>query len=69
MKSTPAPFGAQQWIHVLVRHILLAEPMVEDFARCFEGLDADGMRAMADCFALERCTIREPLLAVLKKHL
>ncbi|MGW0082289.1 glycoside hydrolase family 5 protein [Streptomyces sp. NPDC003393] len=65
----PLPFGAQQWIHVLVRHILLAEPMVEDFARCFKGLDADGMRAMADCFALERCTIREPLLAVLKKHL
>jgi hypothetical protein len=65
----PLPFGQKQWIHVLVRHILLAEPMVDDFARCFEGLDADGMRAMADCFALERCTVRPGLLDMLKEHL
>ncbi|WP_255946293.1 glycoside hydrolase family 5 protein [Streptomyces odontomachi] len=65
----PPPFGARQWIHVLVRHILLAEPMVDDYARCFVGLDADGMRALADCFALERCAVRTPLADVLREHL
>ena len=40
----PFPFGQQQWIHVLVRHILLAEPMVHDFARCFAGIDAEEAR-------------------------
>jgi endoglucanase len=66
---TPPPFGRQQWIHVLVRHILLAEPMVDDFARCFAGLGAEEMRALADCFALPACAVREPLAAVLRQHL
>ncbi len=65
----PPPFGPRQWIHVLVRHILLAEPMVDDFARCFEGLGADEMRALADCFALDACTVREPLAGLLREHL
>ncbi|WP_328583608.1 glycoside hydrolase family 5 protein [Streptomyces sp. NBC_00370] len=65
----PLPFGPQQWIHVLVRHILLAEPMVDDYARCFAGLDADQMRALADCFAVDRCTVRSPLVDVLREHL
>lgn len=65
----PLPFGRQQWIHVLVRHILLAEPMVDDFARCFAGLDADAMRGLADCFALDHCTVRAPLVDVLREHL
>lgn len=65
----PLPFGPQQWIHVLVRHILLAEPMVDDFARCFAGFDAARMRAMADCFAVANCAVRSPLVDVLKEHL
>ena len=66
---TPSPFGRQQWIHVLVRHILLAEPMVDDFARCFAGLGVQEMRALADCFALDACVVREPLAGVLTEHL
>ena len=31
----PFPFGQQSWISTLVRNILLAEPMVEEFGRCF----------------------------------
>jgi len=65
----PLPFGQQQWIHVLVRHILLAEPMVHDFARCFAGIDAEEARALADCFAFERCVVRPRLVDVLEKHL
>ncbi|MCI2415835.1 glycoside hydrolase family 5 protein [Saccharopolyspora sp. K220] len=65
----PLPFGQQQWIHVLVRHILLAEPMVDDFARCFEGIDEDQARALADCFRFDRCAQRSCLVDVLKEHL
>jgi aryl-phospho-beta-D-glucosidase BglC (GH1 family) len=65
----PSPFGQQQWIHVLVRHILLAEPMVDDFARCFAGIGADEARALADCFAVEACERRAPLIDVLGEHL
>jgi aryl-phospho-beta-D-glucosidase BglC (GH1 family) len=65
----PLPFGQQQWIHVLVRHILLAEPMVDDFARCFAGIDADEARVLADCFSFEQCVVRPRLVAELGKHL
>jgi endoglucanase len=65
----PLPFGQQQWIHVLVRHILLAEPMVDDFARCFAGIDAAQARALADCFAVDRCTVRSRLVDILREHL
>jgi hypothetical protein len=34
----PFPFGARSWIHGLVRHVQLAEPLVDDFARCFQGV-------------------------------
>ncbi|MCI2416852.1 glycoside hydrolase family 5 protein [Saccharopolyspora sp. K220] len=65
----PAPHGPRPWIHVLVRHILLAEPMVEDFARCFAGIDAEEARALADCFTLDQCVRRTPLIEALRKHL
>jgi len=64
----PAPFGQKQWVQMLVRHILLAEPMVDDFARLFAGLDADQVRALADSFALDRTVERTPLAKILREH-
>ncbi|MGP4014618.1 glycoside hydrolase family 5 protein [Saccharopolyspora sp. 5N708] len=64
----PLPFGPQQWIHVLVRHIMLAEPMVDDFARCFEGIDEEQARALADCFRFDRCAQRSRLVDLLKEY-
>ena len=40
--SSRYPWGSRRWIHGLVRHILLAEPMVDDFARCFAGVGSRG---------------------------
>lgn len=65
----PAPFGQQQWIHVLVRHILLAEPMVDDFARCFSGIDAEEAVALANCFAFDQCVQRDHLAKTIQEHL
>ena len=62
----PFPFGQRSWIHGLVRHILLAEPLVEDFARCFEGVGADEAGALADSFRFEECRRREPLVALVR---
>jgi len=50
----------------LVRGILLAQPMLEDFGRCFAGVtDAATVRALADSFMLENCVIRSQLAAIL----
>jgi len=63
----PFPFGQRSWIHTLVRHILLAEPMAEDFARCFNGLSGDQAAALAESFAFERCVRRERLCEILRQ--
>jgi endoglucanase len=63
----PFPFGRQSWIDTLVRHILLAEPLLQDFERCFEGVGPDEAEALADDFRLERCVRRTGLLDVLRE--
>ncbi len=62
----PFPSGQRSWIHALVRHILLAEPLVEDFARCFEGVGAENAAALADSFRFEACQKRGRLLEILR---
>ena len=60
----PFPFGQRSWIHGLVRHILLAEPLLEDFARCFEDVGDDEVIALADSFRFERCRPRQRLVEI-----
>jgi endoglucanase len=62
----PFPWGSQRWVHLIVRHILLAEPMVADFGRCFEGLSPDEAEALADSFRLDRCVQRRGLVDILR---
>lgn len=62
----PLPFGQRWWIHGLVRHILLAEPLVEDFGRCFEGVSRDEIDALADSFRFQACRARERLVETLR---
>lgn len=62
----PFPFGAENWIMTLVRGILLAEPMLADFGRCFDGVgDVAAVRALAESFQLENCVVRSRLADVL----
>jgi endoglucanase len=46
---------------VLVRHILLAEFLVEEFVRCFEGLGPADAADLAGSFAFDRCVRRVEL--------
>jgi len=62
----PFPFGMRSWVDTLVRHILLAEPLVQDFGRCFEGVQPAEAEALADCFRFDRCTVRTRLAELLQ---
>ncbi|WP_049561221.1 hypothetical protein [Nonomuraea sp. SBT364] len=49
--------------------ILLAEPLVDDFRRRFEGVTPDEAEVLAGSFTLDRCARRGPLADVLREHL
>jgi endoglucanase len=64
----PFPWGRRARIHLLVRNILLAEPLVEEFGRCFAGVSPRRAEVLAGSFALDECARREELAAVLREH-
>ncbi|MGR0321093.1 glycoside hydrolase family 5 protein [Agromyces sp. ZXT2-3] len=63
----PYPWGARRWIHGHIRHVMLAEAMVDDFARAFEGVGPVEAERLADAFAFEASRVREPLAAILAR--
>lgn len=65
----PYPWGRGPEVALLVRHILLAEPLAERFAARFAGIAPDEAREAAASFRLDRCVVREPLEALLRDHL
>ena len=65
----PYPWGRQPHIAVLVRHILLAEPLAERFGRLFEGVDVEQARTLAASFRFDQTVEREGLTALLREHL
>ena len=64
----PYPWGRRAWVSTLVRNILLAEPLVEDFGRRFADVGPDEAEALAGDFAFTACTPREPLAEVLRQR-
>ncbi len=62
----PYPFGAKNWVMTLVRNIVLAEPMLDDFGQCFADVTrGETVHELADSFKLENCVVRERLAGVL----
>jgi endoglucanase len=58
----PFPFGQQNWVQQLVRSILLAEPMAEDFGALFTDVkDDETLIELADSFAFGNCVRRQRL--------
>ncbi|MDR0627640.1 MAG: glycoside hydrolase family 5 protein [Bifidobacteriaceae bacterium] len=57
----PYPWGAEDWVHTVVPHLLFAQPMVGLYAQIFEGLGEAELAALADSFALANCAVRQPL--------
>lgn len=65
----PFPWGAKPWINLLVRHILLAEPLVDEFAQCFEGAGTLEAAELAGSFSFDHCVPRSELADVLRSFL
>jgi hypothetical protein len=58
----PYPWGRWDWVRTLLQTIMLAQPLVEEYAALFAGLDEDSLAALADSFQLANCQVRQPLL-------
>ena len=63
----PYPWGARRWIHGHIRHVMLAEAMVDEFARAFDGVSPDEAERLADAFSFDSVRVREPLAAILRR--
>ncbi len=59
------PFGLAAMAGDIVRSKLVAEPLVDEFAGLFNGLDEAALVALADSFCIEQCAQRADLVAVL----
>jgi hypothetical protein len=62
----PWPWGRKQHIGLLVRHILLAEPLAQRYGELFRGITPARARELAASFRLENCEIRAGLVATLR---
>jgi hypothetical protein len=65
----PYPWGARYQTDDLIRHILIAQAMLPEYAELFRGLGDDEVVELADSFALNRCERRQPLLDLLSSSL
>jgi len=65
----PWPWGQQPHIAVLIRHILMAEPLADQFADLFAGVEPERARELAASFRFENCVERTGLSQVLRAHL
>jgi endoglucanase len=64
----PFPFGAQWQINRIVRHILLAEPLIEEFLPLLQGLDYDEIDDLMSSFKFQNCTPRINLVNIIKNE-
>jgi endoglucanase len=64
----PFPFGAQWLIRRLVRHILLAEPLLEEFAALFVGLSEGDLDLLLQSFQFQNCLQRSALCEILSEY-
>jgi aryl-phospho-beta-D-glucosidase BglC (GH1 family) len=61
----PYPFGVKRHIAQLVRHMLLAEPLVDEFAERFRGLTSADIDPLMQSFRFENCRQRTELAQIL----
>lgn len=57
----PYPYGIRRHIELLIRHILLAEPLAAEFAAVFADASEAELDVLADCFAFANCVHNEAL--------
>lgn len=65
---SPYPWGQVRWISRLIREILLAEPLVGEFAASFAGIGPAEAEELADSFAFGNCDRNERLAALVSRY-
>ncbi|WP_066364466.1 glycoside hydrolase family 5 protein [Herbidospora mongoliensis] len=65
----PYPWGARYQIDDLIRHVLIAQALLPEYAEVFRGRTDEELLALADSFALANCARRQPLLDLLSANL
>ncbi|NLF04570.1 MAG: hypothetical protein GX593_06165 [Actinomycetales bacterium] len=65
----PWPWGRRPHIAVLVRHILLAEPLAEEWADRFRGVTPEQAAELGRDFSFARTHERTPLADLLRSHI
>jgi endoglucanase len=63
----PFPFNARWQINRVVRHILLAEPLMEDFQPLLRDLSLEDIDALTASFLFENCLPRQPLIKIIQE--
>jgi aryl-phospho-beta-D-glucosidase BglC (GH1 family) len=61
----PFPFGVRRQIAQLVRHMLLSEPLVEEWAERFRGARDEDIEQLMQSFAFKNCRQRTELADIL----
>lgn len=61
----PFPFGSQWMINRVIRHILLSEPLLAEFAERFKGLSEQDIDALLRSFQFKHCVQRVKLADIL----
>ncbi len=64
----PFPFGPKRHIAQLVRHMLLAEPLVELFAECFRDVTEEEIDQLMQSFEFKNCVQRTELAQLLASY-
>ena len=64
----PFPFDAQWQINRAVRHILLAEPLIEDFYPLLQGLDFSEIDELMASFRFDNCSPRYELAQIVQRE-
>ena len=64
----PFPFGIQWFLRRLVRHILLAEPLLEEFGALFKGITETEIDELMQSFRFENCVQRTELADILRHY-
>src|SRR5919202_3408578 len=64
----PFPFGAKRHIELLVRNILLAEPMLKEYGGHFREVSETEIEGMMRSFRFENCVQREELAGILAEY-
>ncbi len=64
----PFPFGPKRHIAQLVRHMLLAEPLIDVFAECFRDVTEQEIDNLMQSFAFKNCVQRTKLAQLLASY-